>query len=67
MNDARWPDAMAVDSLGGTGASPARAVKFKFVVSETRSHEFVTDSGPSQRPYRGGYATKARNRYFRYR
>ena len=29
MNDARWPDAMAVDSLGGTGASPARAVKFK--------------------------------------
>ena len=42
MNDARWPDAMAVDSLGGTGASPARAVKFKIRGFRTRSFQTVT-------------------------
>ena len=41
MNDARWPDAMAVDSLGGTGASPARAVKFKIRGFRTRSFQTV--------------------------
>ena len=42
MNDARWPDAMAVDSLGGTGASPARAVKFKIRGFRTRSFQTVS-------------------------
>ena len=42
MNDARWPDAMAVDSLGDTGASPARAVKFKIRGFRTRSFQTVS-------------------------
>ena len=51
MNDARWPDAMAVDSLGGTGASPARAVKFKIRGFRTRSFQKVTVSAVERTPY----------------
>ena len=51
MNDARWPDAMAVDSLGGTGASPARAVKFKIRGFRTRRCQKLLITAVKKGPY----------------